>query len=377
MFFRRGETGSPRCINVNQKLTGSHMTVRKLSSGKWICECYPSGRNGKRVRKQFATKGEALAYEIFKMDEANNKPWLGEKADKRTLSELIKLWDSLYGQTLADPERMNAKLEIICQGLGNPIASEITAADFSKYREKRLKGEIKGTNGNLLAKVKPRTINLEQMNLSAVFGTLKKLGHWPAPNPLTGLPTFKIAESELAYLEPLEIKRLLDSCAESTNPHLLTIAKICLSTGARWSEAEKLEGRQVAKYRITYTKTKGKKNRTVPITQELYDEMPHNRGALFTPCRKAFQRAVKRAGIQLPDGQCTHVLRHTFASHFMMNGGNILVLREILGHVDIKMTMVYAHFAPEHLEDATTKNPLVGLNWKPKIGGIMAAKGTN
>lgn len=71
------------------------------------------------------------------------------------------------------------------------------------------------------------------------------------------------------------------------------------------------------------------------------------RGKLFTPCRKSFERAVKRAGIELPEGQCTHMLCHTFTSHFMMNGGNILVLRYILDHVDIKMTMVYAHFAPD------------------------------
>jgi site-specific recombinase XerD len=45
----------------------------------------------------------------------------------------------------------------------------------------------------------------------------------------------------------------------------------------------------------------------------------------------------------------------------MMNGGNILVLKDILGHSDIKMTMVYAHFAPKHLEDAISKNPLAGL----------------
>ncbi|HAH8515697.1 TPA: integrase, partial [Escherichia coli] len=31
-------------------------------------------------------------------------------------------------------------------------------------------------------------------------------------------------------------------------------------------------------------------------------------------------------------------------------------------HSDIKMTMVYAHFSPEHLEDAVTKNPLFNLN---------------
>ena len=337
------------------------MTIRKLTSGKWLCECYPSGRDGRRVRKQFATKGEAIAFENFTMDEVNKKPWLGEKEDRRQLSELIEQWNSLYGQTLADPKRMISKLEIICNGLGNPIATELTAGDFTKYREARLKGAVRNSNGLPLPPVKPRTVNLEQSNLSAVFGTLKKLGHWSGPNPLAGLPRFRIAEGELAFLAPDEIKRLLYACADSQNPNLLIIAKICLSTGARWSEAENLQGHQITKYRITYTKTKGKKNRTVPISKELYEEIPKQRGKLFTPCRKAFERATKRAGLTLPEGQCTHVLRHTFASYFMMNGGNILVLRDILGHADIKMTMIYAHFAPDHLEDAVTKNPLHNL----------------
>ena len=41
-----------------------------------------------------------------------------------------------------------------------------------------------------------------------------------------------------------------------------------------------------------------------------------------------------------------------------MNGGNILVLKSILGHTDIKMTMRYAHFSPNHLTDAIYLNPL-------------------
>lgn len=36
------------------------MTVRKLPSGKWLCQCFPYGRDGKRIRRQFATKGEAI-----------------------------------------------------------------------------------------------------------------------------------------------------------------------------------------------------------------------------------------------------------------------------------------------------------------------------
>lgn len=45
----------------------------------------------------------------------------------------------------------------------------------------------------------------------------------------------------------------------------------------------------------------------------------------------------------------------------MMNGGNILVLQQILGHTDIKVTMRYAHFAPNYLSEAKLLNPLSKL----------------
>ena len=108
----------------------------------------------------------------------------------------------------------------------------------------------------------------------------------------------------------------MDSCTESLKPRFVISYPNLLATGARWSEAEKLNRSQVTKYRVTFTKTKGKKNRTVPISKELYDEIPNKHGRLFQPCRKAFERAIKRAGIELPDGQCTHVLRHTFGKSF-------------------------------------------------------------
>ena len=83
--------------------------------------------------------------------------------------------------------------------------------------------------------------------------------------------------------------------------------------------------------------------------------------ALIYGCYSAFRAAVRRVKIELPAGQISHVLHHTFASHFMMNGGNILVLQRILGHTDIKMTMRYSHFAPDHLNDVVMFNPLVRL----------------
>ncbi len=60
----------------------------------------------------------------------------------------------------------------------------------------------------------------------------------------------------------------------------------------------------------------------------------------------------------VPVGQSSHVLRHTFASRFVMNGGNILTLQRILGHTTLAMTMRYTHLAPDHLQDAVKLGPV-------------------
>lgn len=60
-----------------------------------------------------------------------------------------------------------------------------------------------------------------------------------------------------------------------------------------------------------------------------------------------FHRAQERA--KLSNEIRFHDVRHTFASHFMMNGGNLYDLQKILGHTDSQMTQRYAHLSPHHL----------------------------
>lgn len=50
-----------------------------------------------------------------------------------------------------------------------------------------------------------------------------------------------------------------------------------------------------------------------------------------------------------------HGLRHTFASHFMMAGGNILTLQKLLGHSSVAVTMKYAHLAPDFMRDEMSR----------------------
>ncbi|OAT26565.1 integrase [Buttiauxella ferragutiae ATCC 51602] len=337
------------------------MTVRKLPTGKWLCECYPHGANGKRIRKQFATKGEALSFERRQMNSASV---LALDENSQTLSELVNRWYEMHGKSLTSGEERKNKLDAICERLGDPEAASFSKNSFAVYRERRLNGEWNQKGKKQLSEA---TVNREQSYLHAVFSELKRLGEWNGENPLDGIRQFREGDQELSFLYKDEIERLLAACDESTNKDLGLIVRICLATGARWSEAQDLKQSQILPGRLTYTQTKSKKNRTVPISDKLQNLLPKKRGSLFTPSYEAFNSALKRANIELPKGQRTHVLRHTFASHFMMRGGNILVLQQILGHSTITMTMKYAHFAPNHLDAAVTLNPFDNQNDYKKV----------
>lgn len=276
--------------------------------------------------KQFATKGEALAFERFTMEQVDNKPWLGEAVDRRKLSEVAKLWYSLHGQSLTAGERTYKKLCLVIEALGVPPATTFTAKDFAHYRDKRLSGEIyfseKWKNG-----AEPVTVNLEQSYLSGMFSELARLGEWNE-----NMHKFTVAEKEMAWLTHAQITELLASCNRGDSD-LPLVSEVCLSTGARWREAENLTRSQITPHKITFNRTKGKKNCSVPISKALYKKLiTRGDDRLFSECYFRFMAALENTSIQLPKGQLTHVLRHTFAAHFMMSGGNILVLQHILGN---------------------------------------------
>ncbi|OEF10829.1 phage integrase [Aliivibrio logei] len=339
------------------------MAVRNLKDGNklpWLCECYPQGRKGKRIRKRFATKGEALAFEKYTMQEVENKPWLGEKVEQRSLLDMVTLWHHRHGISLTHAKYTYRKLQVIALGMRDPLYTKLTAKMFTEYRTTRLAGEIADLNNRKVA-VSFRTCNIEQDLLNAVIAELIRMEEWKSPNPLASVRHFKLHEEEMQFLTLDEIKKLLSAAAQHQHPDILKVVKVSLATGGRFLEIANLKGSQLNKYKITYTKTKGKKNRTVPISEALYDEIyKEGSGSLFNISYSTAYRFIVNSMPHL-NNQSFHVLRHTFASHFIMNGGNIIVLQRILGHSDIKQTMRYAHFSPEHLEDAVTKNPLAHL----------------
>lgn len=60
---------------------------------------------------------------------------------------------------------------------------------------------------------------------------------------------------------------------------------------------------------------------------------------------KNLQRAIKQAVVRLgfPGKVTTHTLRHSFATHLLESGSDIRTVQELLGHSDVKTTMIYTH----------------------------------
>ena len=91
----------------------------------------------------------------------------------------------------------------------------------------------------------------------------------------------------------------------------------------------------------------------VDTLRNIDGDTPHffsnGNGRVRGDVKKAFHRALRKSGIE--DFRF-HDLRHTFASNLVMAGESIKTVQELLGHKDIKMTMRYAHLAPDYKKKA-------------------------
>jgi integrase len=146
----------------------------------------------------------------------------------------------------------------------------------------------------------------------------------------------------LRYLSEDESEKLIENC----DPHLKPIVVMALHTGMRKSE-------------ILLADTKNNEPRQIAVNKTLkaeLDKLPQkiDGGYIFYDPRtdkpyrdikKSFATALKNAGIK---DFHFHDLRHTFASHLVMKGVDILTVKELLGHKTLAMTLRYAHLSPSH-----------------------------
>ena len=148
--------------------------------------------------------------------------------------------------------------------------------------------------------------------------------------------------------------------------HLKPMIILSLSTGIRRNALFSLEWRDVSFadriLKLRAETSKSDKSNYIPLNLTAYDILqrwheqskatkPSNlvfpspkNGEKMDNCQSAWERLLKDADIE---NFRWHDMRHDFASQLVMKGVDLNTVRELLGHADLKMTLRYAHLAPE------------------------------
>lgn len=163
---------------------------------------------------------------------------------------------------------------------------------------------------------------------------------------------------------------MLDLGQQHFADYMTPMILISLNTGLRQGELFNIEWSDINFDRRVLTVrggiAKSGKTRHVPLNEEAFDALKswHNQtskqglifqsfdGSRFNNVRKAWLNLLKDAQIQ---NFRWHDMRHHFASRLVMAGVDLNTVRELLGHSDIKMTLRYAHLAPEHKAEAVAR----------------------
>lgn len=166
-----------------------------------------------------------------------------------------------------------------------------------------------------------------------------------------------------------EVKQLIDGVRNQKHRAILSTI---YAAGLRVSEACHLRVSDVDSSRmlVRVEQGKGAKDRYVPMCRALQQELrdywkkfrpshylfPGRRGRpiatrhVYRVCRDAGEAAGIRQSVN------PHLLRHSFATHLLDRGANILQIQAILGHTCLKTTAKYIHLSQQSLQ--STPNPL-------------------
>lgn len=194
-----------------------------------------------------------------------------------------------------------------------------------------------------------------------------------AKNPFREMSRLPKGKTLPRILSAAEIGALWDTC--QTQREMAQVALV-LDNGIRVGEVANLRWTDVGP---DYLVVRGKVgDRQVPVSPEvkrlllgLGDGFHLWIGAkgpmTYSGIQSSYRRLMERAGL-FSKWNGAHTLRHTFATRYLMNGGNVRILQEILGHTSLATTMIYVHLAGRDVKaDHALHSPSQGLDIRSKL----------
>lgn len=317
------------------------MAIKVLKEGYYLIDWRDSDH--KRHRKTVhGTKKYAQLVEAKLKQEREDELLFPEKKDiKVRFDTLIAFYWRMHSCQLRsqDWKYKKRKLE---ERFGSLSMQELTSSVLqSFYNEMREKGRTAATARRYITFI------------NAIINFAIKHQRYRGRNPCTALTMEPEDNKRTRYLTQKEVEIVLKACRKDVRQ----VVFCALYTGMRRGEILSLcwENVDMVHDNITLLHTKSSKKREIPILPELkklfLEIGPQKSGPVFSISKDAFICSFKRMAAKLPIADFHfHDLRHTFASFFMMGGGSITDLQQILGHSDLKLTQRYAHLSPEHLK---------------------------
>lgn len=188
------------------------------------------------------------------------------------------------------------------------------------------------------------------------------------------LPRAKKPEQLPAIFDEKEVKRIITATSNLKHRSMICLA---YAGGLRVSEIISLELKDIDSERMVMTlrQAKGKKDRQVMLSEtllsllrEYYKEYRPKRwlyeglkGEQYSirSVQKVLTQAKLRAGVKKRGS--IHALRHSFATHLLEGGTDILAIKELLGHSSLRTTTRYTHVSRKHLSKIQSPLDKLGL----------------
>jgi site-specific recombinase XerD len=182
-----------------------------------------------------------------------------------------------------------------------------------------------------------------------------------------------------AVLSPEEVASFLDAARPGRDRVLFQTAYAC---GLRVSELTHLRIRDIdsARMVVLVCQGKGRKDRLVPLSVRLLGELRRywfgcrpshwlfpgakpGRPVHSGNIQRLFRRVRRRAGIT--KRVTPHTLRHSFATHLLEAGVDVLTVQKLLGHTSLSTTARYLHVSGRHLQQTPSLLDLIALPAAP------------
>ena len=202
---------------------------------------------------------------------------------------------------------------------------------------------------------KPATINRDLTILSGVFNLAMEEG-LTDNNPCKKVKPLRVNNFKEKYIKPEDEKKLIEACKENFS-YLKPIIHTLLLTGCRKSEVLKMKWESVdlKKQVFTLYDTKNGNSRKIPMSSkllEIFKEIKSKSTSEYVfinpktkrpyyDIQNALKKVCNKAEITYIN---PHGLRHTAATRMVASGSDLVVVSNILGHADIRITASrYAH----------------------------------